>query len=437
MKSRINLPVITLAGRKNVGKSSIFNKFAGYRRSLVADYEGLTRDPVIFDTKLGEKKIRLVDLPGYFLEPKDAIETEMNLAFEEWIDKSTLVLFVVDGRTNTTKEDSEIADLIRKSGKPYLFVVNKTEHRPAYMKNLSDIYSLSMGEPVLISAEHAIGFDSLAEMISAKIPDVIEEIEVPLVKVSIVGRPNVGKSSLLNALIGENLSIVTDIPGTTRDTIDASLKYKDHEIVFMDTAGLRKRGKVEKGTVESFGGARTIRAIKNSDVCIIVTDSSEGITAQDKKIASTVVENSKASVLAMNKWDERIADFEFQVGANLGFIGYSPLVAVSAKNSWNMEGLLDCVVDAYVSYAAEVSTSEIARNAVAFSAENSMPAKTGKKLKIYYATQVRTAPPTIMIFVNFPELFSDGLKRSIVSFFRRKIPSIANSPLKIVVKARR
>ncbi len=437
MKSRNDLPVVTIAGRKNVGKSSIFNRLVGYRRSLVADYKGLTRDPVIFDTKLKDRFVRLVDLPGYFAKPSDQIESEMTRAFREWINESALVLFVVDGRSEITREDVEIADLIRKSGRPFLFVVNKTEHKPAYMANMSEIYSISMGEPILVAAEHNMGFDLLVDEIVGKLPLNYEKVEVPLARVAIVGKPNVGKSSLINAILGEKLSFVTDIPGTTRDTIDATLKYKDIEIVFMDTAGLRKRRRVQKGTVESFSGARTIRAIQNSDVCVLVVDSSEGITTQDQKIASTISEYSKAAVIAMNKWDVVIPNFEFQVAEKLFFINYAPQISVSAKNSWNVEKLLDEIVNSYNSYKAKIPTSKVTKAATEFSYDRIMPSKRGSKLKIYYATQISSAPPHFVMFVNFPELFNDSMKRALVSFMRRKIPELRLSPIQITLKARR
>ena len=438
MKSRSDLPVVVLAGRKNVGKSSIFNRLVGYRRSLVANYEGLTRDPVIFDTELEGKPVRLVDLPGYFINPENDIESKMNYSFKEWLKKADLIIFVGDGRTSITKEDIEIADMIRKSGNKYIFVINKAEYHPVYVDHMSEFYSLSMGDPLPIAAEHAIGFDTLIENILQNLPETLSEIEKPSIRVAIVGKPNVGKSSLINSILGEELSIVTEIPGTTRDTLDASVKHNDAEIVFMDTAGLRRRSKVKKGSVESFSGARTIRAIIHSDVCILVVDSSDGISTQDKKIASMILENTKASVIAMNKWDIRISNVEEEVQKELLFIDYSPKVAVSAKNNWNIKSLMDEVVNSYSSYTAKIQTSKIAKAATEFAYTRSMPAKRGNsKLKIYYATQISTAPPTFAVFVNFPELFTDSLKRSLVNFIRKRIPELSSSPIRIVEKARR
>ncbi len=428
---------MVFAGRKNVGKSSIFNRLVGYRRSLVADYEGLTRDPVIFDTKLEDKFVRLVDLPGYFVKPKDRIEIEIMRSFKDWLGKATLVVLVVDGRSEITKEDLEIADVIRKSGKPYLFVVNKTEHKPAYVAHMSDVYSLSMGEPILVAAEHNMGFDSLVDRIVERLPETSDEIEIPVARVAIVGKQNVGKSSLLNAILGENLSFVTNIAGTTRDTIDATLRHSGVEIVFMDTAGLRKLSKVKKGTVESFSGARTIRAIRNSDVCVLVVDSFRGVTSQDQKIASMIKDNSKTAVIAMNKWDIRMSNIEEQVARELFFINYGPRVALSAKNSWNIEMLLDEIVKSYNSYTMKIQTSKVTKVAMEFSYGRVMPSKRGSRLKIYYATQVSTAPPVFAVFVNFPELFGDSMKRALTSLMRRKIPELDLSPIQIVVKARR
>ena len=438
MKSRNDLPVVVLAGRKNVGKSSIFNRLVGYRRSLVADYEGLTRDPVIFDTNLEGISMRLVDLPGYFIKPGNDIESEMNRSFKEWIKRANLVIFVVDGRTSVTKEDIEIADMVRKSGNPYIFVVNKAEYHPIYVEHMSEFYSLSVGDPLPIAAEHGMEFDTLIENILQNLPEKSLEIEKPSIRVAIVGKPNAGKSSLINSILGEEISIVTKIPGTTRDTLDASVKYNDTEIVFMDTAGLRRRSRVKKGSVESYSGARTIRAIINSDVCILVTDSSDEIFTQDRKIASMVQENKKASVIAMNKWDIRISNVEEKVQRELFFIDYSPKVAVSAKNNWNIKNLLDEVLNSYNSYVAKIQTSKIAKAATEFAYTHSMPSKRGgNSLKIYYATQISVAPPTFAVFVNFPELFNEPLKRSLINFVRKRIPALSLSPIRIVEKARR
>ncbi len=437
MKSNNELPVVVLAGRKNVGKSSIFNRLIGYRRSLVADYEGLTRDPVVFDTNLSGKSVRLVDLPGYFIDPRNDIEKEMNFSFKEWLQRASLIVFVVDGRSEITKEDVEIAELVRKSGNPYIFVANKTEYKPAYFEHVSDLYSLSMGEPIEVAAEHGIGFEELVESIVSRLPSASVNIKNPTIKVAIVGKPNVGKSSLLNAILGEKISMVTDIPGTTRDTLDASASYKGREILFIDTAGLRRKSKVKKGTVESFSGARTIRAVMNSDVCVIVIDASEGVTTQDKKIASLVQEHAKAPIVAMNKWDIRFEHVEEAVQREFFFIDYCPKVAISAKNNWNIENLLNEIINSYDAYTAKITTSQIAKAANEFAYSHVMPSKKGRKLKIYYATQISTAPPTFSIFVNFPELFNDSTKRAFVKFLRRTIPQLNSSPMRIVVKARR
>lgn len=432
MKSNLNLPAIVIAGKKNVGKSSIFNKLVGFRRSLVADYEGLTRDPVISDINLEGKNVRLVDLPGYFVDPVDDIEKSMNDALKHWISIATLVIFVIDGRSNITEEDEEVADIIRKSGRNHILVVNKAEGE-AYKKNLDEIYSVSMGEPIFVSAEHNIGFDDLKDTILKVIPDSNQDIVETTVKISIIGRPNVGKSSLLNALINETLSIVTDVPGTTRDTIDASFNYKGKEILFIDTAGLRRRSHVEKGTIESFSGARTIRAIMNSDISLLVVDASESVVDQDKKIASMILKYSKAPIVVLNKWDIAKAGILEEAKKTLFFIPYSPFVPVSSIKRWNIDNLLEEVVEVYDGYTSSVQTSKIANVSSRFSAEHSI----SSKLKIFYATQTGISPPTISVFVNFPELFDDSLKRSYENFLRKQIDEFSKTPLKIIVRARR
>lgn len=432
MKSSFDLPAVVIAGRKNVGKSSIFNRIVGFRRSLVADYEGLTRDPVIFDVNMERKTFRLVDLPGYFLQPSNEIEENMNLFFKKWISTATLIIFVIDGRSNLTEEDVEIADMVRKSGKRYLFVVNKCESE-AYKKNLGEIYSISMGEPIFISAEHNIGFDLLIGSILQNIPDSQVQIKEHGIKVSIVGKPNVGKSSLINSMANESISIVTTVAGTTRDTIDVSVNYKDRQIIFMDTAGLRKRSHVQKGSVESFSGARTIRAIMNSEISLIIVDASEGITEQDKKVASMVVKYSKASIIVANKWDIAKSGIVDEIEKAFFFIPYSPFVPVSALHKWNIDEVFKQIIKVYDQYTSNVSTSKIAGLSFKFSAEHSIPSK----LKIFYATQIDTAPPTISVFVNFPELFTESVKRAYESFLRKNVNEFENIPLKIMVKARR
>jgi len=432
VKSNLNLPAVVIAGKKNVGKSSIFNKLVGFRRSLVADYEGLTRDPVISDINLEGKNVRIVDLPGYFVDPADDIEKSMNDALKHWISMASLVIFVIDGRSNITEEDEEVADIIRKSGKECLLIVNKAEGE-AYKKNLDEIYSISMGDPIFVSAEHNIGFETLIDAVLKRIPESGQNITETTVRVSIVGRPNVGKSSLLNALINESLSIVTDIPGTTRDTIDASFNYKGREILFIDTAGLRRRSHVEKGTVESFSGARTIRAIMNSDISLLVVDASEKISDQDKKIASMILKYSKAPIIVLNKWDIAKAGILDEAKKALFFISYSPFVPLSAAEKWNIDSLMKEIVEVYDGYNSNVQTSKIANATSRFSAEHSI----SSKLKLFYATQTGTSPPTISVFVNFPELFDDSMKRSYENFLRKQIDNFAKTPLKITVRARR
>ncbi len=432
MKSNLSLPAVVIAGKKNVGKSSIFNKLVGFRRSLVADYAGLTRDPVVSDINLEGKNVRIVDLPGYFANPADDIEKSMNDALKHWIKLSSLVIFVIDGRSNITEEDEEVAEIIRKYGKNHLLVVNKAEG-DAYKKNLDEIYSIAMGEPLFVSAEHNIGFEALKDVMLKNIPDSDLNIVEVTAKVSIVGRPNVGKSSLLNAIIDESLSIVTDIPGATRDTIDASFNYKGKEILFIDTAGLRRRAHVEKGTIESFSGARTIRAIMNSDISLLVIDASEKIVDQDKKIASMILKYSKAPIVVLNKWDIARSGIMDEAKKALFFISYSPFVPISSTQKWNTENLIKEIVDVYDGYTSNVKTSKIANASARFSAEHSI----SSKLKIFYATQTATSPPTISVFVNFPELFDDSMRRSYENFLRKQIDEFVKTPLKIIVKARR
>jgi len=432
VKSNLSLPAVVIAGKKNVGKSSIFNKLVGFRRSLVADYAGLTRDPVVSDINLEGKNVRIVDLPGYFANPADDIEKSMNDALKHWIKLSSLVIFVIDGRSNITEEDEEVAEIIRKYGKNHLLVVNKAEG-DAYKKNLDEIYSIAMGEPLFVSAEHNIGFEALKDVMLKNIPDSDLNIVEVTAKVSIVGRPNVGKSSLLNAIIDESLSIVTDIPGATRDTIDASFNYKGKEILFIDTAGLRRRAHVEKGTIESFSGARTIRAIMNSDISLLVIDASEKIVDQDKKIASMILKYSKAPIVVLNKWDIARSGIMDEAKKALFFISYSPFVPISSTQKWNTENLIKEIVDVYDGYTSNVKTSKIANASARFSAEHSI----SSKLKIFYATQTATSPPTISVFVNFPELFDDSMRRSYENFLRKQIDEFVKTPLKIIVKARR
>lgn len=438
-KSRNKTPTVLLVGKSNVGKSTLFNKLIGKRKSIVADENGTTRDAVVDRVVWYDKTFQLVDTCGIFEGKEDEIYEKSKEMTIKALSEADLVLFIVDGKNGLSSEDFTIADLLRKSNSDVLLVANKTENEKIYQKILPDLFALGFGEPFNVSAEQSRNLDELLD----KIISILElkgydlqasEESQNTIRVTLVGRPNAGKSSLFNMIINEERALVTPIAGTTRDIIDEFVKINNKDYLFIDTAGLRKKSKIED-FIERISTMRTIDSIERSDVVVLVIDATEGITRQDQRIAGLAEKNGKATVIVFNKWDlvkhadKRIKEYFDEVKEKLYFIDYSPIVFTSTVNKIGTRELLSAINKSYESLHKKVPTSAI--NA----AIQRMIVKPPHGLKLYYGLQVDIRPPTFLFFVNkteVPESFQNAIRRTI----REQVEPFTGAPIFLKFKER-
>ncbi|MCD6545560.1 MAG: ribosome biogenesis GTPase Der [Thermotogae bacterium] len=437
---------VLIVGKPNVGKSSLFNRLVGGRRSIVDDVPGVTRDAVYGIVEWQNKRFEVVDTCGLFSEPKDIIEKEMWEITLSFLDDADLVLFIVDGKHGITSEDLNIADLLRKKNIHVLLVANKVENKEKFLKEvLPDVYALGFGEPMDISVIHAKNIDILLDKIVEILrlePEIETEkqIDENQVKIALVGKPNVGKSSLFNEIIGKNRSMVTPIPGTTRDAIDEVFEFSNFKYRFIDTAGIRKKSAVRMRTIESYSILRSVRAIEKADVAVLIIDSTVGITSQDQKIAGLIERKGKASIIVFNKVDliDRLQReyLKSSIKEKLYFIDYSPLIFTSTVTKEGLNKLLKTIKMVYESYTKRIPTSALNAAIERMMFVTPTPTVRGKKVKLFYGTQVDIKPPTFLFFSNFPQLIPESYKRNIRSTIRNSIYQFPGSPLFLKFKAR-
>lgn len=402
-------PVVAIVGRPNVGKSTLFNKLAGKRIAIVEDKPGVTRDRIYAEGEWLNKHFTMIDTGGIEPDTEDIILSQMRRQAEMAIETGDVILFIVDGKTGVTPADREIAQMLRKSQKKVILVCNKidTHNTP---DTVYEFYELGMDELAVISAGQGLGLGDLLDMVIAHFPDDKDtDKDDDLMKVAVVGKPNAGKSSIINKILGENRVIVSDIAGTTRDAIDTPFQVGEDKYVFIDTAGLRKKKKINEN-IERYSVVRTLTAVERADVVVIMIDATEGITEQDTKIAGFAHNNGKAAIIAVNKWDlvdkedKTYLQFENDIRRELSFMAYAPIVFLSAKTGQRVSKMLGMIKEVNESYNMRVSTgvlNDIIGRAVLM---NQPPSDKGKRLKIYYATQVGVRPPKFVIFVNDKEL---------------------------------
>jgi GTP-binding protein len=431
-------PLVAIVGRPNVGKSTFFNRMLGERVAIVEDVPGTTRDRIYGDTDWNGREFTLIDTGGLEFgsgipvgqvgldgQPGDImknVRAQAELAIEE----ADVIVFMVDARSGITAADEEVADLLRRTRKPVILAANKADNA-ARRQDAVEFYSLGLGEPITISSIQGTGTGDLLDVIVEALPPEDEEAEEEededVVRVAIVGRPNVGKSSLLNAILGFERSIVSEVPGTTRDAIDTEMEFKDRKIILIDTAGIRRRGKVGPG-VEKFGVLRSTRAIERSDVALLLIDASEGLAAQDTHIAGEIQEQAKGVVVVVNKWDlaqaQRRAEREGKfahpddeiesaeayrriIAEGLKFIPYAPIIFASAKTGYHVQALLETVLNVADIRYVRVPTARLNEVVQESVRRHNPPVTNNRALKIYYATQTRVNPPTFVFFVNDPE----------------------------------
>ena len=437
-------PIIAVVGRPNVGKSTFVNRLVGRRQSIVDDMPGVTRDRIYFDVEWQNKKFTVIDTGGIVPGDEDdimlSIYDQVKIACEE-ADK---IIFIVDGIEGTTPVDMDIANILRQSGKPVFLAVNKVDsHNQITM--ISDFYSLAVGEPIAISALHGSGgVGDLLEEITEDFSTEIEDTEDNTIKLAIVGRPNAGKSSIVNALLGEKRVIVSDVSGTTRDSIDSYLNFEGQDYVIIDTAGIRKKAKVDYG-VEKFAVDRAIRSIRECDVALMVIDATEainGISDQDKKIASIITEAGKGMVIAINKWDliedkksNTINKFEQKIANEIPFLDYVPKIYISAVTHQRLNSIFTKVLEVQKERSKRIATGLL--NKVINEAYALNPPQTirNKRLKIMYSTQAAVKPPTFILFANNEDLMKDHYKRYMENKLREAF-GFTGTPVRISIRTR-
>lgn len=410
-------PTIAIVGRPNVGKSTFVNRLVGNRQSIVDDLPGVTRDRLYFDVEWQGKEFTVIDTGGII--PGDEDEIMLNIFAQAKIacEEADSIVFLVDGKDGVNPIDYDVANILRQSKKTIYLVVNKIDS-PERMPMLADFYSLAIGEPLPVSALHGSGgVGDLLDEITKDFTRNEESDKNELIRIAIVGKPNAGKSSIVNALLGEERVIVSDISGTTRDSIDSKIKYEGEEFILVDTAGIRKKARVDWG-VEKFAVDRAIKAIRDCDVAVLVVDAAEGLTDQDKKISQTIVESGKGMIIAINKWDliegkESNSTVKFQQNllSDAPFLSNYPMLFLSAKTKQRLVHIYKTVKDVYAQCQKRISTSLLNKILMEALAMNPPTTKKGKKLRILYATQVRTGPPTFIMFVNNEALVQESYKR--------------------------
>ncbi len=440
--SKNKKPIVAVVGRPNVGKSTLFNALAGKRISIVKDTPGITRDRIYADVSWLDRTFTLIDTGGIEPDSRDIILSQMREQAQIAIDTADVILFMVDVKQGLVDADAKVADLLRRSHKPVVLAVNKVDHFDKYMADVYEFYNLGIGDPHPISAANQLGIGDLLDVVMAELGDKKgEEEEEDKIRVAIVGKPNVGKSSIINKLLGENRLIVSDIAGTTRDAVDTEIVYGQREYVFIDTAGLRRKNKI-KEELEKYMIIRTVGAVERADVVVLVIDAMEGVTEQDAKIAGIAHDRGKAVIIAVNKWDalekddKTIYRFTEKVRDTLSFMQYAELVFISAKTGQRLPKLFETIDMVSENHAMRVATgvlNEIMAEAVAM---QQPPSDKGRRLRLYYITQVSVKPPTFVIFVNDKELMHFSYTRYIENQVRETF-GFRGTPLRFIIRERK
>ena len=431
--------IVAVIGRPNVGKSTLFNALAGKDISIVKDTPGITRDRIYQDVEWLNQSFTLIDTGGIEPDSKDIILSQMREQAEIAIETADVILFLCDVKQGPTDADHRVADLLRKSGKPVVLAVNKVDNFQKEMLDTYEFYQLGIGDPHPISAAGRLGIGDLLEEITTLFPkETREEEEEDAVSVAIIGKPNVGKSSIINKLIGTNRLIVSDIAGTTRDAVDTPMQYHGRNYIFIDTAGLRRKNKI-KEELERFMIIRSVSAVERADVCILVIDAEEGVTEQDAKIAGIAQERGKAMIIAVNKWDlvekdnHTVKEFSDQIRQTLAFAPYAEILFVSAKSGQRLTKLYDLIDAVSENHARRVPTGLLNEVLTQAMVMQQPPSDKGKLLRIYYMTQVAVKPPTFVLFVNDKELMHFSYTRYIENQIRKTF-GFQGTPLRFLVR---
>lgn len=429
---------VAIVGRPNVGKSTIFNRIVGERMAIVEDIPGITRDRIYARAEWLDHSFFVIDTGGIDFSVADQMINQVKHQAELAIDEADVILFVVDGKTGITGPDQEVARMLFRSQKPVVLAVNKIDN-PKQLQEAYEFYSLGFSEPIAVSGVHGLGIGDLLDEVVKHFPeDTEEEYDEEVIRVALIGRPNVGKSSLVNAVLGEERVIVSEVAGTTRDAIDTPFEMNDQKFVLIDTAGMRKRGKVYEAT-EKYSVLRALSAIERADVVLVVLDGKQGIIEQDKKIAGYAHKAGRGVIIVVNKWDivekddKTMNRFTQEIRSHFKFLDYAPILFVSAKTKQRVAQVLPKVVDVAEKHAMRVSTSllnDVISDAVAISPP---PSDKGRRLKVNYASQVSVKPPTFVVFVNNPELMHFSYLRYLENKIRESFV-FEGAPIRIFVR---
>jgi len=433
----MNVPVVALIGRPNVGKSALFNRIVGAEAAIVSDEAGTTRDRHFAEAEWAGQSFWLVDTGGVMDDPRAPMDVEIRRQVDQAIEEADLLLLVVDAKAGVHPMDAYVVEMLRESQKPWVLVANKADDPRA--TDFYEFYQLGAGDPIPVSAINGKNSGELLDVVVERIPPAPAD-EQDALRVAVIGRPNVGKSSFVNRLLGEERLVVSDVAGTTRDAIDTPMRYHDRGIVFIDTAGLRRQSRVDDG-IEFYSSLRTRRAIERADICLLIVDAVEGIQNQDLKIANLAWESGRGLIVVVNKWDLKEKDdktagrFEKEAAERVPFLAFVPFLFTSALTGQRVTRVLDLLVEVDAERSKRITTSQVNNTLEALVARRQPPQAAGREIKLLYATQVEVAPPTIAVFGNHPDLLAEHYVRYLHNGFREAWGFTGN-PLRIVLRRR-
>ncbi len=434
-------PIVAIVGRPNVGKSQLFNRLAGKRLSIVEDTPGVTRDRLYADSEWRGRSFSIIDTGG--IEPRNDNEILkfMRYQAEAAIHHADVIIFITDLRTGVTASDEEVASMLQRSGKPIVLAVNKCDKLGAPDPNIFEFYNLGLGDPYGISALHGYGTGDMLDAVYEHFPEENEnEGDDDRIKIALIGKPNVGKSSLLNRVLGEERVIVSNIAGTTRDSVDADIENEYGKFTFIDTAGIRKKSKIEE-KIEKFSVMRSLMAVERADVCVIMIDAQEGVTEQDTKVAGEAHNAGKACIIVVNKWDtvekdgSTMKEYTLRVREGLAYMPYAPILFISAKTGQRVDKLYSLIAEVYEQNHKRIPTGQLNSILAEATSRVQPPTDKGRRLKIYYVTQAGVTPPTFIFFCNDARLFHFSYQRYLENQIR-EVFSLTGTPVRIVVRQR-